>query len=102
MRYANQFLLFCISIFCSLSFLIGCDLVKDDVDPEKELELKEDTLLVTMNVAGEINVLLNDKIGGEASLNLEQPAHGEAILTENGTKLVYTPATDFIGKDSLV
>jgi VCBS repeat-containing protein len=64
-----------------------------------------DTLTAFKNTASELNVLANDSSAPDPTetLTIEavtQPAHGTVQITNNATRVTYTPTTDYTGPDS--
>jgi Ca2+-binding RTX toxin-like protein len=72
--------------------------VNDDPDPE------DDPASVAEDGQATIPVLGNDEdVDGDTLLvaSVEAPLHGTAEVSQDGTTVVYTPAPDFAGEDSL-
>jgi VCBS repeat-containing protein len=64
-----------------------------------------DTLNAFKNTAAELNVLANDSSAPDPAETLlieavTQPAHGTVAITSGGTRVTYTPTTDYTGPDS--
>jgi VCBS repeat-containing protein len=66
-----------------------------------------DTVSAFKNTAATLDVLANDTSGTTPasamtidSASLTQPSHGTVAVSSDGTKVIYTPATDYTGADS--
>ncbi len=65
----------------------------------------DDTLNAFKNSPVELNVLANDTSAPDPSEvltidSITQPAHGTVSITNNGTRVTYTPTIDYTGPDS--
>ncbi|MDX1943991.1 MAG: Ig-like domain-containing protein [Pirellulaceae bacterium] len=64
-----------------------------------------DTLNAFKNTPAVLDVLANDKSDPDPAEtftidSITQPSHGTVTITNNGTRVTYTPATDYTGTDS--
>jgi len=65
----------------------------------------DDSLTAFKNTAAVFNVLANDSFAPDPAETLTidsvtQPSHGTVSITNNGTRITYTPTTDYTGPDS--
>ncbi len=96
--------LFCLTVFFLVSLLAGitsCDLFQNDDGPRHQIELQNDNLFTTINLPAQVDILINDQFSGEITITIAQPIHGQAALNSQGKILTYTPAKDYVGRDSL-
>ena len=64
-----------------------------------------DTLIAFKNTPAVLDVLANDAFAPDPTETLtidsvSQPSHGTVAITNNGTRITYTPTTDYTGPDS--
>ncbi|HSI89783.1 MAG TPA: Ig-like domain-containing protein, partial [Adhaeribacter sp.] len=83
-------------------FLSSCDKFKDDVQPAKmsQLIVNDDHFVTKKNQGLQFNVLTNDSVGSNATLQFTQPRNGLIQPGTNGN-VQYVPVQNFVGTDSL-
>lgn len=83
------------------SLFTACDNFDKDVPPARmsQVIVNDDTFTTKKNQGVQLDVLANDSIGGQATLQFSPPAHGTIQTNSNGT-VFYQPDLDFIGNDN--
>jgi len=90
-------------VLCSLSsFALLAGACADHGGKTPTLNAVGDSLAVEMNTPAQLDVLSNDLgIQGAVTVSVTNPpGHGSAVLGDDGN-LVFTPAMDFLGADTL-
>lgn len=88
----------------SLVFLLSaCDKLEEDTKPilTSKLTLKNDYYTTTVNQAIQLQVLANDTITNQATINFGMPLHGKIQATGTPGTVFYQPDQNFIGTDSV-
>lgn len=85
---------------CSLMLLSACDKFEDDQAPDSinTLVVHNDNFTTSKNQGIQVNVLANDSIGSQATVNFTQPQHGTIQAGASGT-VSYHPELNFVGTD---
>ena len=89
-----------LSLLCSLLLLTACDKYHDDQLPAGAgtLVVRDDAFTTYKNQGIQVNVIANDSIGSQATVNFTQPQHGTLQAGTNGM-VHYQPNLNFAGTD---
>jgi len=95
----NKFLFFALCIL----LITACDKVKDSAEPDvwSSFELKTIQTNTFVNGSTEIDILGQNQLPVQATIRISrQPQHGQISFNSSILRFVYTPETNWFGKDS--
>ncbi|MBK0402714.1 hypothetical protein I5M27_06935 [Adhaeribacter sp. BT258] len=90
-------------LFAFVFLLSGCDKFEEDTSPmlATTLVLRNDTYTTQKNQTIQLQVLANDSISGQTSVEFGKPSHGTLQATGTPGSVFYQPETNFVGRDTV-